>query len=539
MPYSKTPVVSTYDTKRIHFLSNPLQRSSDANQDFRLVNMMTEMVASAQTTRQYIKSRPGLNLTFQTTAGVSRGFYYWVFGGTGFAMSVVGNKVYSNSTLVLTLATSTGDCGFTEFVHSDAADQLILVDGVDGYVFTSPTAYTKISIDNTAIWTGTHAYISNDLVRPTTSTGLIYRCTVAGTSGSTEPTWPTTEGATVTDGTVTWVSEAFAFPSPHVPAPIFMDGYLFLAKAGSQDVYNSNLDDPFNWTPGDFFTAEMYPDRIVTLSKNNNYLYAIGTNSVEYLYDAANPIGSPLARQQGAVQQFGCTAAGTAVQTEKQVIFVGKTGNGGYTVWTIDGFNATEIGIPAVKYSLLAEGLNLVNANAFCIRVAAQKLYVLCLSSRTWVYSFDTQMWSEWDSNSNPFICDFGSDGPGGEAYLLDKSSGNIYIMDETFLTDNGSPIICSVTSSKLDFDSMNRKFMSRLTIIGDVPDNSLTSVNVQWSDDDYKTWSANRALNFNADLPSLFQLGTFRRRALKLTYSAPYLFRIEGIEVDINKGAR
>lgn len=539
MAYSKTPSVSTYDTKRIHFLSNPLQRSDDANKDFRLLNMMTEIIASKDSTKQYIKSRPGLSLTFQTTAGISRGFYYWVVGGTGTAMSVIGNKVYSNGSLVLTLATSTGACGFTEFVHSDSTDQLILVDGTDGYVFSSPSTYTQISINNIALWTASTAHIVNDLVRPTTSTGLIYRCTVAGTGSATEPTWPTTAGGSVTDGTITWVAEAFAFPSPHVPAPVFMDGYLFLAKAGTQDVYNSNLDDPLNWTPGDFFTAEMYPDRIVSLSKNNNYLYAIGTNSVEYLYDAANPLGTPLARQPGAVQQFGCTAAGTVVQTEKQVIFVGKTGNGGYTVWTIDGFNATEIGIPAVKYALLGEGVNLVNANAFCIRVAAQKLYVLCLSNRTWVYSFDTQMWSEWDSNGLPFICDFGSDGPGGEAYLLDKTTGNIYIMDETFYTDNGAVINCVVTTSKMDFDSMNKKWAHRLTMVGDVPDDSQTTVAVQWSDDDYKTWSDSRTLTFTADLPSLFQLGTFRRRAFKLTYTAPYLFRIEGIEVDINKGVR
>jgi len=194
-------------------------------------------------------------------------------------MSVLGNKVYSNGSLVLTLATSTGACGFTEFVHSDSTNQLILVDGTDGYVFSSPSTYTQISINNIALWTASTAHIVNDLVRPTTSTGLIYRCTVAGTGSATEPTWPTTAGGSVTDGTITWVAEEFAFPSPHVPAPVFMDGFLFLAKAGTQDVYNSNLDDPLNWTPGDFFTAEMYPDRIVSLSKNNNYLYAIGTNS--------------------------------------------------------------------------------------------------------------------------------------------------------------------------------------------------------------------------------------------------------------------
>ncbi len=44
-------------------------------------------------------------------------------------------------------------------------------------------------------------------VKPTTANGWWYRCTVAGTSGASEPAWPITEGATVTDGTVTWKAE--------------------------------------------------------------------------------------------------------------------------------------------------------------------------------------------------------------------------------------------------------------------------------------------------------------------------------------------
>lgn len=542
MPYSKTPVVQTYETKRINFISNPLQRSSDPNKDFRLLNMMTERVPSPSGDRYYVKSRPGLNTTFTTASGEGRGLYYWVVSGTGYAISVVGDKVFSNGTQVLTLTTSTGPVGFTEFVYSDSSDRLILVDGTKGYVFTDPSTPIEISVANLTAWQASTVYAVGDIRRPTTSNGYQYRVTVNGTSNSTEPTWPTTVDATVTDGGVTWMCEQSAFPSPHVPTPVFMDGYLFLAKAGTQDVYNSDLDTPLQWSAGSFLTAEMYPDRIVALAKNNNYIYAIGTNSIEYLYDAGNnfaTIGTPLARQASAVQQFGCAAIGTVVQTEKQVLLVGKTGNGGYTVWQVDGFDAKEIGIPSVKFALLGEGLNLPNITAFCVRVSSQKLYVLCLSQRTLVYSFDTQMWSEWSTSDGTFIAENGSDGPGGEAYLQDKTNGKIYIMDETYFTDAGEHIDCVLTTARLDFDTINRKFMHRLTIIGDVPDATLLedTVYISWSDDDYNTWSTERDLLFTADLPAIHQLGQFRRRALKLRYSSPHLLRIEALEVDINKG--
>ena len=46
-------------------------------------------------------------------------------------------------------------------------------------------------------------------VRPTgsaVSTPIIFQCTAAGTTGSSEPTWPTQLGQTVTDGGVTWTA---------------------------------------------------------------------------------------------------------------------------------------------------------------------------------------------------------------------------------------------------------------------------------------------------------------------------------------------
>jgi len=54
-------------------------------------------------------------------------------------------------------------------------------------------------------WTANTTYAVGDLVKATTYNDHTYLCTVAGTShATTEPTWSTTNGATQTDGTVTW-----------------------------------------------------------------------------------------------------------------------------------------------------------------------------------------------------------------------------------------------------------------------------------------------------------------------------------------------
>ena len=58
-------------------------------------------------------------------------------------------------------------------------------------------------------WHASTAYSLDSVVTPKTipatpDGGHYYRCTVAGTCGASEPSWPATAGATVTDGGVTW-----------------------------------------------------------------------------------------------------------------------------------------------------------------------------------------------------------------------------------------------------------------------------------------------------------------------------------------------
>lgn len=60
--------------------------------------------------------------------------------------------------------------------------------------------------ENVDAWAATTAYSLNDRIEPTTANGYVYKCTTAGTSAGSEPTWPTTGigSSTVSDGTVVW-----------------------------------------------------------------------------------------------------------------------------------------------------------------------------------------------------------------------------------------------------------------------------------------------------------------------------------------------
>jgi hypothetical protein len=53
-------------------------------------------------------------------------------------------------------------------------------------------------------WFASAAVVQGQVVTPTTANSHLYQCTVAGTTGTTQPTWPT-GGTTVADGTATWI----------------------------------------------------------------------------------------------------------------------------------------------------------------------------------------------------------------------------------------------------------------------------------------------------------------------------------------------
>ena len=70
-------------------------------------------------------------------------------------------------------------------------------------------------------WAATTAFVVGDIRRATTlqASGLVFRCTTAGTSGSTEPVWATDIGSTVTDATVTWTAISSAYEDLAAIAP--------------------------------------------------------------------------------------------------------------------------------------------------------------------------------------------------------------------------------------------------------------------------------------------------------------------------------
>ena len=88
----------------------------------------------------------------------------------------------------------------------------------DKYIFCSlgnPIMYWDGDVDNKCrklegtynpdTWVVGTTYSLGDVVKPITYSGYVYKCTQAGTAGTTEPSWPKDLSTSVTDGSCKWV----------------------------------------------------------------------------------------------------------------------------------------------------------------------------------------------------------------------------------------------------------------------------------------------------------------------------------------------
>src|SRR6202012_672217 len=246
-------------------------------------------------------------------------------------------------------------------------------------------------------------------------------------------------------------------------------------RGASDVICNSALGDPTVWPSDGFISAEMYPDNISTLLINLNYVVAIGTGSVEFFYDNANATGSPLQRNAPAVAQFGTPAPFSIQQTEKEITLIGQTGTGGRTVWLIEGFQPTEIADAPVREALDAEGVNINVATGMVVQCAGHKWYIMNLlhNSRTFVYDYDEKMWHEWSFSLNAQVFNYMAVADSGDGHPVCLSFGNANTveLDPNSYTDYdpnnpGTPLLinCQVTTVKIDFDTIKRKRMFRLS---------------------------------------------------------------------------
>lgn len=497
MANTNSPQFSTYKTEYIAFNKTANYRDGNLSdkRDSYILNMYYDYESNKDKNSPVrLKKRPGLvDTTYALTRSVStdpiRGSYYNANANTFYW--AVSNKVFSVSPdlgasirTVATLVTSEGYVGFTDFLKSDNTRYVIFTDGTDLWV------------DN---------YVS---------------------------------------GTCSTVVDA-DLPSPHVPYPVYLDGYIFLADAGSGDIYNSNNDDPTAWTAGDFINAEMSADYIEVLIRIKNYILVMGYDSIEYFYDAGIATGSPLQRNDSPFQSFG--TLGGVCTLGNLVIFVGHQKNQNLGVYVINDFKINKISSDIVDRSILPAGTTInekstltLNVNAHSMSLDGHHFYVLNCENATWVYDLAHNEWYEWaDTTNAPLNIEAVWNMRNGHCYTAIGSTDKIKFFSPAAYTDNGVNFNCIYRTEKLDFGTKNWKYINRLFLdVNQQEDSGTSNIEITWSDKDWSdTGVGARNINLFSISPFINRLGRTRSRSFQIKYQDAYPLFLKGMYLDINVG--
>lgn len=435
--------------------------------------------------------------------------------------------------------------------------EIIKTESTDGKkVYLNKRAGVTTYSTPSAAATGRGIYVYNSKVYTVWDNILYSDATPIQTINTSTGTvgWVETTGGTkylmVVDGTDGWLINSVDtvaritdadFPTPHIPIPTYLDGYVFLIKSNSESIYNCDLDAPASWDAANFIDSEMFPDTLVALARLNNQVLAFGTASSQFFYDAANAVQSPLGSNPAPALQIGCACPYAIHQNEKFCVFVGQSKTGGHAVYKIDGFEPKKISIEPIEKLLDAESTSLASAKGYGVRIQGHYFYVLNLvsQSRTLVYDLEDGFWSEWSSNNSgshiKFNYDYATELT-GDMLIQHVSSGAVHKFSTTTYQDNSVDILCLIRTTKLDFDTMANKFFHSIYVVGDINPSS-TTMTVRWTNDDYQNWSATRTLTLNTNRAFTSQLGAARRRAFEFSFASNYPLRLEAMELRINTG--
>lgn len=320
----------------------------------------------------------------------------------------------------------------------------------------------------------------------------------------------------------------------------FIDGWA-LVMDNMNRIYNSDLNSLSSWQPQNYITKQIVQDLPVGLARLGNQIIAFGIETMEVLVNNGNPSGSPLVSVPSLFQRVGINLSTVNVgQTSyyaisgKKMYFVGRKG-GYYSdgVFVYDGSSCERISTDAID-KIISQNNFVYSVHAVALSGKEAIVFGLDLTTATtqrWlVYFPEYNDWFEWNSTVFKPIFDsiyyLGVDANQHKLYAIVPTSDNWTDADINYtwthqfqLPDNGN----------------QRKFMPYMALKGDTA-RSAQSISVEFSDDDYQSFSSARTIDMTKPEKSLFRCGSYKgARVVRLSHAgntevrlSQFLARIE-----------
>lgn len=432
-------------------------------------------------------SRPGLTKRLTLPQAPIRGM--WRVSSNGRMFVVAGNGLYEvfqdwTFRKVGTLKTEKGNISL-----SDNGVQLIVVDGVYGYILT----------------------FINNIFGPVTS-------------------------------------ESF-YSSYKV---VFIDGYFVLVRPNSDQIYQSGLYDGLTYGALDFTTVEASPDNTVTVLPYRNQLAVFGERTTAFYYDSGNPAFA-FDRIQGSLIEHGCAAPLSVAKDGDTLVWLGQDEYGAGVVYKAVGYQAVRASNYGVDLAIQGYGtISDASAFMFQMRGHTFYALSFTNADTTWVLDVGMAQWTEWKSakadgslgrwRANAHVFAF------NEHLAGDFEDGRVYSIDYTNFTDDGSVVTRQRRSPHVSANLkrlIHSKFQldARFGVGTNSGQGQQPTAMLRYSDDGGFTWSSEKWTSLGMIGQGLArgiwrQLGFSRNRVYEITVTDPVDVALIGADIDATPGA-
>ena len=396
---------------------------------------------------------------------------------------VAGTTLYSVSTSYVQTALGTLNTNSGTVSMANNPSQIIIVDGVNGYLYTPATgAFGPI----------------------------------------TSPGFP--NGA----NTVTFVS-----------------GYFVVEQPGSQYFWVSNLYDGSTWNALAFASAAQYSDNIKAVDNLIGNLVLFSEKHTEFWQNVGST-PEPFAPIISATSEFGIAAIYSRAHVNQTICFLAMNPQGAPQVVQITGYNMAVISTPDLDYIMYQMG-NVSDAVAISYVVNGHPMYQITFptADRSFMYDTSTGLWSEMQTGlttkyATRHIAQY-STYFAGITVVSENNSGRVHKFDTGAYTDNGTTILREVItrhgSNQFNNFTIDELYLDMETGVGlTTGQGSVPYLMLDVSKDNGRTYSTPRQL-------SLGSLGTYRTRVVTRRFgsSRDFVFRLrltDPIQFTITDGA-
>jgi hypothetical protein len=475
------PMAASYNVRGIGGYTNTLTDAIDQ----RKVNSIYEPVTNAltQKTTLYLVKRPGVADVGSTYGATGQVAYLWEVA-----------------------AGATTNAAANRWVFSTSGNDIRASDTSTTTVIATASGYAPAFVDKTAI-SGTDTVVVQ----------------LRNASG-TQTVWHSTAIATFTQ-----ISDSEFTALAHQGKMEHLDGFGFISTRNR--IYNSDLNSVSSWSATGYIERQTTQDIATGLGKFGSQIISWGTATMEVYRNAGNATGSPLEAVKELSKDVGLPS--TIVTGQRH--YYTTLGNALYWrganptgVFAYNGQTVEKISSPAID-KILAE-----RQHYFVSRIGfqGQRAVVIGLdlpdatTQRSLLYFPAWKDWFEW--TSTVFI-------PQASPRLEDVCLGvganqhKLYAMSTA--SDNWQDAGSNYTWTHQFRIPKNGSYVTRMPMFGLVGDTAASTLNisVQFSDDDYTSFSTARSIDMSAVKKNLYGCGAFRTgRAVRLSYTGSLEVRIE-----------